>query len=168
LTWIGKSAGGAEKLKGAALARALDDERAGKPTQAQFNEGDKDAAEFWGYIQGGEGPVKTAAEGGDDTATASSFVKALYSLSDATGVLKFEKVASGSVQRTQLRSDDAFVFDVGAQVFVWVGKGANTNERKAALGRAQDYLKNNNRPAYLPIIRVLEGGENEVFESFFN
>lgn len=41
-------------------------------------------------------------------------------------------------------------------------------ERKYALHYAQVYLKQCNLPVWLPISRILEGGENEVFESYFD
>ena len=31
---------------------------------------------------------------------------------------------------------------------------------------AQDYIRENKLPIWLPISRILEGGENEVFTSF--
>jgi len=167
LTWIGKEAGASEKNKGATLARALDDERGGKPTTEVFNEGDKDATEFWKHL-GGEGKVKTAKEGGSDD-NAGKFTKVLFHLSDASGKLTFKKIAEGGdIKRSQLDSTDVFILDSGAEVYSWIGKGANDNERKSALQFAQKYLTDNGRPAYLPIVRVLEGAENEVFESHLN
>jgi len=163
-TWLGKSAGPSEKHKAAQLARALDDERAGKPATTVYNEGDDDTGPFWNLL-GGKGPVKSAAEGGSDE-TAAARTKALFQLSDASGTLKFTKVAEGNIKRSQFVSNDAFIFDAGPEVFVWVGKGANANERKQALQHAQSYLNNNKLPLYLPIVRILEGGENEVFNSF--
>jgi len=59
------------------------------------------------------------------------------------------------------------IFDAGSEVYAWIGKGASKEEKKQALGFAQDYLKKFNRPSYLPISRVLEGGENEAFEAHF-
>jgi len=164
--WNGKSGGPAEKNKGSALARAIKDEREGRSKVTVHEEGDKDLGEFW-KILGGEGPVKSAAEGGSDTEVASTS-KVLFSLSDATGKLEFKKVAESKVTRAHFVSNDAFIFDVGPQVFAWIGKGSSANERKGALQYAADYLKNNSRPLHLPIIRILEGGENEVFEAFLD
>jgi hypothetical protein len=36
------------------------------------------------------------------------------------------------------------------------------------MGYAQDYVKKYNRPDYLPVTRVYQGGENEVFEASFD
>ena len=52
--------------------------------------------------------------------------------------------------------------DVGNEIFVWVGLKASAQERKMAMGTAQKYLQDKNLPNWLPITRILEGGENEV------
>lgn len=50
-------------------------------------------------------------------------------LSDASGAMTFTEAASGTVRRSSLNSDDVFVFDTGNSIYVWIGKGASTNER---------------------------------------
>jgi len=50
--------------------------------------------------------------------------------------------------------------------FVWVGKGSSKEERSVSLRFAQEYLQKNGKPLYLPITKILEGGENEVFLNF--
>jgi len=77
-------------------------------------------------------------------------------------------VASGKVTRDLLDSNDVFIFDVGFQVYAWVGKGASKLERRTALQFAQDYLIAYNKLLQTPISRILEGGENEVFEVSFD
>jgi len=129
-----------------------------------LEEGDKEA-EFW-KVLGGEGAVKTAEEGGDDAEAEQSTGKALFQLSDATGQMVFKQVATGSAcKRNLLDPNDVFILDTGAEVFAWIGKGASPDEKAKALGFAQDYLTKYNRPAYLPICRVLDGGENPTFNA---
>ena len=50
------------------------------------------------------------------------------------------KVAEGKLERSMLDGNDVFVLDSGTQVFVWVGKGANTDERKKGMEYGQQYL----------------------------
>jgi len=133
-----------------------------------YVEGDSGLEEFWKLL-GGEKPVKSAAEGGDDkVSAATSVTKKLFQLSDASGTMVFNLVAEGNIPRSKLDSKDAFVLDSGPEVFVWVGKGASAAEKKTALQHAQDYLIKNDRPKWLPISRILEGAENEFFNSFFS
>jgi len=167
--WNGKKSGPAEKQKGAQFARAIADERKGKAKNIVLEEGDKDA-DFWKHL-GGEGAVKSAEDGGDDNETdkAEGFVKVLFHLSDASGKMVFKQVGSGSqCKKGLLDSNDVFILDTGNEVFAWIGKGASQEEKSKALGFAQDYLKNFNRPAYLPICRILEGSENGVWNASLN
>jgi gelsolin len=166
--WNGSKSGPQEKMKGAQLSRAIDDERKGLPQVHVFEENGKDLAAFWKAL-GGQGPVKSAAEGGDDNESEKASEKRLFQLSDASGSLTFKEVAKGgAVKKNLLDSNDVFVLDTGAEVFAWIGKGASVDEKKKALHFAQDYLVKYNRPAYLPISRILEGGENEIFEASFH
>jgi len=61
------------------------------------------------------------------------------------------------LKKKNFSSDDAMIVDVGDHVFVWVGKGASTNERLKAHQYASDYLHLHNRPGWIPIIQVYEG-----------
>jgi hypothetical protein len=88
--------------------------------------------------------------------------------SDASGKLTLTEVASGNnVKRSLLDSNDVFVYDAGSEVYAWVGLKASKVEKKTALAVAQDYLSQYKRPLWLPVVRILEGGENEVFEAHF-
>jgi gelsolin len=169
--WNGAKAGPQEKMKGAQLCRAIDGERKGLPEVFVVEEGDRteNAKEFFKRL-GGEGAIKSAEEGGadDEAEQAVTKTRKLFRLSDASGKLTFTEVSSGAnIKRNQLDSNDVFIFDTGAEVFAWIGKKSSDQEKKKALGFAQDYLIKYNRPNWLPICRILEGAENEVFEGAF-
>lgn len=53
-------------------------------------------------------------------------------------------------------------------MFAWVGKKASVGEKKKALSFAQEYVSNAKLPPHTPVARILEGGENEVFESYLD
>lgn len=160
--WNGSKAGVAEKSKATILARALDDERGGKPQVVVLQEGDKEK-DFWDRL-GGFQKITHAGEP-DEQITGD---KKLFKLSDASGKLEFKEIAAGKISKKSLDTNDAFVFDAGSEVFVWIGKKASASERKEGLGHAQSYLKKNNRPAVTPITRILEGAENEFFNAAFD
>lgn len=157
----GTGAGAMEKAKAAELSRAIDDERKGLPEVHVFEENDTDdtAQTFWGKL-GGKTAIKTAEEGGCDD-EASKVPKRLFRVSDASGKMEFTE--EKNVSKASLDTNDAFVFDAGFKVFVWVGKGATKEEKAKGLSFATQYLADNARPKTLPISRVLEGGENEEF-----
>lgn len=56
----------------------------------------------------------------------------LWFFSFTCSVLPLQKeLAQGNaIRRDMLSSNDVFIYDIGYQVFVWVGKGASINERK--------------------------------------
>jgi hypothetical protein len=165
--WQGKSSNGGEKHKAIEIANAIRDEREGSGVSITIHTEGEESDEFWTLV-GGKGPVGSADAAGDDFAEQRKGVTRLCKLSDAGGELTFTEVASGeAVKKDLLRSEDVFVFDSGSQVFAWVGKNASAGERKNALIYAQDYLKKFNRPPYLSIAKVYEGGENEVFNNSF-
>jgi hypothetical protein len=162
--WNGKNSGQQEKTKGAQISRALSDERKGQAKIIVNEDGHEEEA-FWKTL-GGKGAVKTAADGGKDDEDQKPGEKKLFKLSDASGKLEFKDVASGSaVKRSLFDSKDVFVLDSGFEVFAWIGKGASVGEKKKSLQYAQEYLTKYKRPPQTPISRILEGGENEVFEA---
>jgi gelsolin len=166
--WQGRKAGKGEKARAGQLCRAIDDERKGKPDIEVFMQGDTDAEDFWAFFGEKEEPAKIPEDIGGDEEWETNSTKRLMQLSDATGEITFKEVATGHIARKLLDSNDAFIFDVGAEVFAWVGKGASDKEKKEALNFAQLYLKKYDRPDYLPISRLLEGQENNVFFQSFD
>jgi len=156
----GRKSGPFERSKAASVVRALGDERQGKPAVEVYEEGMK-VPHFWKHL-GGEGTLKEAT---DDNVGLNA-EKVLFRLSDASGKLEFKEVGRGkNVKKNLLDSSDVFILDTGAEVYAWIGRKASVQEKQKALSFAQQYLTNYNRPAFLPIARILEGGENEVFEA---
>jgi gelsolin len=166
----GKRSSPGERIKGAQLARAIDDERKGLATVHVAEQGDSDKgfwAAFWAGL-GGEGPISDES-GSDDAATAeAASTKKLFRLQEqGDGSLSFTLVAEGKFDKSQLDSADVFILDQGQEVFVWAGQKSSPKERKWGIQYAQSYLAKYNRPLSLPISRILEGGENEVFQTSF-
>jgi len=167
--WEGKSAGMFEKNKGREVCDAMKTERKGKVKIINIREGDKDedTKKFFSLL--GSTPdakIRTADEGGDDKLAEEQGLKIrqLWKLSDASGKMEFTKVSEGNaIKKSQIDSNDVFIFDAGEEIFAWIGKGASYKEKVEAMAYAQQYLTKNNRPPYLPITRVLEGGENPRF-----
>lgn len=160
--WNGSKSSVQERNKGGEVSRGLRDERPGAKVVV-IDEGHEEAR-FWELL-GGSGPIASAEEGGDDWSAEkeSGKGKALFRLSDASGSLQMTEVAKGKVTRNQFQSNDVFILDSGYEIFAWIGKGASKQESTKALSYAQDYLTKAGRPAFLPVTRVLEGGENESF-----
>jgi len=167
LQWNGSKAGVLEKVKGAELLQAIEGEREGRSSGRVVAESDDDP-EFWGLL-GGKGPVADASAGGSDAEAEKVNPAVLLRLSDATGKFEFAEVAKGDqVKRALLNSNDVFILYSGVQVFAWVGKHASAGEKKKALQFAQEFVVKSGIPPQTPVARILEGGENEIFEEFFS
>lgn len=96
--------------------------------------------------------------------------KKLFCLSSSgpfgLGHLKFSAVAEGKITQDMFDTNDVFIFDIGHQVYTWIGKHASRKERKHGLEYAQNYVKGcEGRSAFTPICQVVEGGEDELFLS---
>jgi len=162
LQWNGARSHKTEKNRAGTLARAIDDERGGKPVVTVYDQGDKDEKEFWDAL--GSGPEGVSKDDDSDLVAEAAGQRKLFRLSDADGALKTTQCAS--VTRAELNSNDVFILDAGNEVFTWIGRDASKGEKSKALHFAQEYLAQHpDRPAWLPISRVLEGGENEVFNA---
>eukprot|EP00179_Madagascaria_erythrocladioides_P018106 CAMPEP_0198328986 /NCGR_PEP_ID=MMETSP1450-20131203/15851_1 /TAXON_ID=753684 ORGANISM="Madagascaria erythrocladiodes, Strain CCMP3234" /NCGR_SAMPLE_ID=MMETSP1450 /ASSEMBLY_ACC=CAM_ASM_001115 /LENGTH=376 /DNA_ID=CAMNT_0044033153 /DNA_START=165 /DNA_END=1295 /DNA_ORIENTATION=+ len=171
--FFGKQAGIFEKNKAAELARAIDDERGGKPDTIALSEGDSDnnMADFWkllGAPPTGPPKIKTAAEGGSDTEVAKKWPTKLFRASDASGKMTFKEEATGKITRAMLDPNDVFVVDVGQCIYAWIGKQASKEEKKKGMQLAVDYLKETGRPLETTVSRVVQGGENSAFWAFFD
>jgi hypothetical protein len=164
-----KSSNG-ERIKAAQLVQAIRDEREGraKVHVAEQGDGDKDFWPTFWQAFGGEGPISDES-GSDSQATVQSeHTRRLMRLQEqGDGVFHFAEVATGHFDKGALDSNDVFIVDAGQEVFVWIGKGSSPRERRNGIQYAQKYLVDFNRPKALPIHRILEGGENEVFETLF-
>jgi gelsolin len=163
IIWNGKTAGIHEKRKAQALTEALRDERNGKPV-VKILDGLEDSDVFWKTLGGKPSSIAPATS--DDIKVDNT--KILFQLSDATGELKITEVAKGTVKKSQLKSDDVFILDIGHTVYAWIGKGTTKKERAGAIKYATDYLKNKGRPAWTPVSRVLEGAEPAAFFKSFD
>jgi len=158
----GRECGAMERAKAAELAQSLSSERGGAHIRVFEQDDTKDvhANKFWELL-GGRKEIAPATPD-----TPQKFEKKLFRLSDETGKMQLVEVKPPfSIQ--SLDSKDAFIFDAGFEVFAWVGKGASKEEKSKALGYATDYLFKNNKPKTMPVCRILEGGENDVFINAF-
>jgi len=167
--WEGKSCGMFEKNKGREVVDAIKTERKGKVRIANIREGDKDedSKKFFSLLGGSiDSPIKSAEQGGDDKEAEEQGhrTRQLWRLSDASGKMEFSKISEGNaIKKSQLDGNDVFIFDAGAEIFAWIGKGASDKEKYEAMVYAQQYLVKNKRPLFLPISRILQGGENPKF-----
>jgi len=167
----GKECGSMEKVKATQVAHGIRDDREGKPQVNVIEERgtDQNTQKFFEILGSKVGtPIKGAKEGGSDDELKPE-QPTLFEISDPHEKIQFKKVAEGSaIKKSLLKSEDAFVLDLGNKIIVWVGTKADQHIRKKALGFAQHYLTNSGKPAFTPISRCSEGHEVSEWQTFFH
>uniref|UniRef100_A0A7N5JIF9 Gelsolin n=1 Tax=Ailuropoda melanoleuca TaxID=9646 RepID=A0A7N5JIF9_AILME len=167
--WCGSQANRFEKLKATQVAKGIrDNERSGRARVYVEDEG----AERDEMLQVlGPKPSLPAGTTDDAQADASNRRMAkLYKVSNSAGSMAVSLVADENpFSQAALVSDDCFVLDHGTdgKIFVWKGRNANTEERKAALKTASEFITKMNYPRHTQIQVLPEGGETPLFKQFF-
>merc|ERR1712168_1206827 len=120
----------------------------------------------------GEKPAKLA-KATDDNITPIQVHRApavLYQVTTDSGSLQVNKVSTAPFSQDSLNTGDCFLVDAAAanKIFVWKGKEANGDERKAAIDSAEKFIDSNNYPKETNIEVLPESGESTYFKEFFD
>ncbi|XP_031503990.1 villin-3-like isoform X1 [Nymphaea colorata] len=119
-----------------------------------------DSGEFW-VLFGGFAPISRKAITEDDYVPETTPGK-LYSVSDGQ-----VKLVEGALSKVMLENNQCYLLDCGAEVYVWVGRVTQLEERKAATLAADEFISSQKRPKATRIIRVIQGFEPQEFRSNF-
>ncbi|KAK9538992.1 hypothetical protein VZT92_004128 [Zoarces viviparus] len=91
----------------------------------------------------------------------------LFGCSNKTGRLSVEEVP-GDFNQSDLAIDDVMLLDTWDQIFLWVGKEANTEEKTGAPKIAKDYVDSDpSGRRGLPITTIKQGAEPPTFTGWF-
>uniref|UniRef100_A0AAQ5X442 Gelsolin-like domain-containing protein n=1 Tax=Amphiprion ocellaris TaxID=80972 RepID=A0AAQ5X442_AMPOC len=129
-------------------------------TVTQVSEG-KEPADFWSALGGKK-----------DYQTSKSLQNTvqqprLFGCSNKTGRLIVEEVP-GDFTQSDLATDDVMILDTWDQLFLWVGKDANAEERNGAPKIAKDYVDSDpSGRKGLPITTIKQGAEPPTFTGWF-
>ncbi|MBA0701144.1 hypothetical protein Goari_022637, partial [Gossypium aridum] len=74
----------------------------------------------------------------------------------------------GELSKGLLENNKCYLLDCGAEIFVWVGRVTQVEDRKAASQVAEDFIADQNRPKTTRITRVIQGYETNSFKSNFD
>ena len=69
--------------------------------------------------------------------------------------------------KEMLDGKDVFLMDNEAEIFVWIGSGANEVEKKHGMQMGTEYAEQNSRPKGCRVTKVNEGYETAVFKANF-
>jgi len=167
----GKGAGAMAKRKAEEVSADLVHERNGKAHHVIVDQDDtgKDADEFWEKF-GGKKPIapKSSIHAPGELAHphADGSPLKMYAMSDRKGgkmtIAEVEKPSKAA-----LNSNDVTIVDNGIELYVWVGKNADANEKKMCLHFADIFVQEHQRPDSMPVTRILEGAEPHSFVAIF-
>ncbi|XP_010554831.1 PREDICTED: villin-3 isoform X2 [Tarenaya hassleriana] len=122
---------------------------------------ESDSGEFW-VLFGGFAPIGRKVASEDDVIPETTPPK-LSSIVNG----QLEPI-EGDLSKSMLENNKCYLLDCGAEVFVWVGRVTQVEERKAASQAAEDFLASENRPKATRISRVIQGYEPHSFKSIFD
>uniref|UniRef100_A0A672JT76 Gelsolin n=1 Tax=Salarias fasciatus TaxID=181472 RepID=A0A672JT76_SALFA len=167
--WCGSQSNRFEKLKATQVAKGIrDNERSGRARVYVCDEG----AEREKMLEVlGDKPDLPPGASDDIKADASNRKRAkLYKVSNASGGMTIALVAAENpFAQSALESGDCFILDHGSdgKIFVWKGKDANMDERKAAMKAADEFIKKMGYPKHTQVQILPESGETPLFKQFF-
>ncbi|XP_041790753.1 scinderin like a [Chelmon rostratus] len=167
--WSGSECNFYERLKATEMANDIrDNERQGRAEVEMIDEGlePDPVIEVLGPLP--TLPEKTS----DDVAVEEQNKKkaSLYLISDAAGSMKTTLVADKSpFSQDMFSQSECYILDNGGdnKIFVWKGREANADERKAALTAANEFIKDKNYSQTTQVQIIPAGAETTLFKSFF-
>ncbi|XP_067825870.1 gelsolin-like isoform X2 [Heptranchias perlo] len=169
MQWCGSQCNRFERMKATCVAKGIrDNERSGRARVRVVEEGSESERLIEVLGQKPDLP-----EGTDDIKTDASNRKLakLYKVSNASGgEVEISLVsAENPFKQSMLESGDSFILDNGSngKIFVWKGKKANPEERKAALNGAEDFITKMGYPKHTQVQILPETGETPLFKQFF-
>ncbi|KAF2983628.1 hypothetical protein EK904_005556 [Melospiza melodia maxima] len=156
--WCGKGCSGDEREMAKMVADIVS--RRDKHTILEGQE----PAEFWEAL-GGKAPYASEKRFQEQV---THYQPRLFECSNQTGRFIMTEVV-GFCQE-DLDEDDVMLLDTWEEIFLWVGKASNTQERNEAIASAKEYLKTHpaGRDLATPIILVKQGYEPLNFTGWFN
>ncbi|KAE8683603.1 Villin-3 [Hibiscus syriacus] len=107
--------------------------------------------------------VAVVDDGKLDTESTLTTPAKLYSITDGE-----VKIIGGELSKGLLENNKCYILDCGAEVFVWIGRVTQVEDRKAACQVAEDFVGGQKRPKTTRITRVIQGYENNSFKSNFD
>ncbi|XP_041102739.1 villin-1-like isoform X2 [Polyodon spathula] len=171
--WNGPESNHPERLKGMTLSQDIRDRERGGRAQIGVVDGDNEAASpelmkiMTAVLGQRTGSLKPATPDNRPDLYQKSNVR-LYHVSDSSGNLVVQEIATQPLTQDLLNSDDCYIVDQGGvKIFVWKGKNATTQERQAALGRAEGFIKAKNYPSTTNVEIMNEDAESSMFKQLF-
>ncbi|XP_028660036.1 villin-1 [Erpetoichthys calabaricus] len=171
--WNGPESNKQERLKGMMLAQDVRDRERGGRSQIGIIDGENEAASqellkiMTAVLGQRQGKLKDSIPDDKPDLYQMANIR-LYHVSDASGNLVVQEIATQPLTQDLLKSEDCYILDQGgAKIYVWKGKLASKQEKQAALSRAVGFIKAKNYPSTTNVEMMNEGAESSVFKQIF-
>ncbi|CAO1422019.1 unnamed protein product, partial [Diamesa serratosioi] len=171
--YVGQKSKRVEKMKAISAANQIrDQDHNGRSSVHIVDEysNQRDSEEFFEILGSGspsQVPDESTSEDDEAFERSDALGVALYTVSDATGALKVDPIATKPLKQEMLNTNDCFILDTGSGIYVWVGKKATAEEKSQSLSRAQGFLKTKKYPTWTKVTRIVEGAESAPFKQYF-
>ncbi|KAM4612488.1 advillin [Polymixia lowei] len=157
--WFGKGSSGDERAMAKEISSVIGQSSGAVEVVAEGQE----PTEFWDLLGG---KAAYASEKRLQQAVLDHPAR-LFECSNKTGKFIVEEVTQFT--QDDLSEDDVMVLDTWDQVFLWLGKDANEEERKEAVATSQEYLRTHpgSRDPDTPVLLIKQGYEPPTFTGWF-
>ncbi|KAF5938277.1 hypothetical protein HYC85_025783 [Camellia sinensis] len=122
---------------------------------------ESDSGEFW-VIFGGFAPISKKVASEEDVMLEKTPPR-LYSIIDGQ-----VNPVDGELSKSLLENNRCYLLDCGAEVFLWVGRVTQVEDRKAASQATEEFVSSQSRPKSTRITRIIQGYETNSFKSNFD
>lgn len=92
----------------------------------------------------------------------------LYRISNESGTLQHIEITERPLRKDHLDTNDTYLLELPDQIYVWIGRKSNLEEKKNGMKTAKDFIELKGKPKNTRISRIPEFGEDVHFKSFFN
>ncbi|KAL8200068.1 hypothetical protein R6Q57_011407 [Mikania cordata] len=103
-----------------------------------------------------------------ENSSSSNVIHDIKGLSDVAKIAEGQaKEVDGELSKSILENNKCYLLDCGSEVYVWVGRVTQVEERKAAMQAAKEFITSQNRPKSTRVTRLIQGYETHSFKSNF-
>ncbi|XP_078280339.1 LOW QUALITY PROTEIN: advillin [Rhinoraja longicauda] len=171
--WNAPRSNKTERLKALILAKDIRDRERGGRAQVGIVEGDEEDQypELMKIMTTMLGERRGELKEAEPDQRADQLQKSnirLYHVSDSTGSLMVQEVATRPLTQDLLKHEDCYILDQGGvTIFMWKGKNANKDEKRAGLNRALGFSKAKGYSPNTNIVLLNDEAESAIFKQLF-
>ncbi|XP_049571839.1 villin-like protein isoform X7 [Orcinus orca] len=171
IQWNGPKTSTAEKARGLALTRSLQDRERGGRAQIGVVDDEAEAADLMQIMEAvlgcRVGNLHTAMPSKSTDQLQKANVR-LYHVYEKGKDVVIQELSTCPLAQDLLQKEDCYILDQGGfKIYVWQGRMTSLQEKKAAFSRALGFIQAKGYPSYTNVEVVDEGAESAAFKQLF-